>query len=81
MKSKDFFRITLLFLFLVTPLMVAAQGSYHDYEETEANITVRPALLESLEFRSLNFSRGGRATAVAQGQQRAFADVHVFVLQ
>ena len=41
-----------------------AQGSHFDYVEREANVVVSPKLLENIEFRSLNFSRGGRSTAV-----------------
>ncbi len=47
----------------VSPLV--AQGSSSDYEENEANVTVSPSLLEGMKFRLINFSRGGRATAVA----------------
>ena len=47
----------------VSPLV--AQGSSSDYEENEANVTVSPSLLEGMKFRSINFSRGGRSTAVA----------------
>jgi len=46
-----------------TPL--AAQGSHHDYEENEANVIISPSLLKGLKFRSLDFTRGGRSTAVA----------------
>ena len=63
MNPREFFRRAFLFIFLMAPVTVLAQGSHHDYEENEANVTVSPALLESLEFRALNFSRGGRATA------------------
>lgn len=68
MNPKEFFRRAFISIFVISlvaglaPVMLA-QGSHHDYEEKEANLTVDPTLLEDLEFRSLNFSRGGRATA------------------
>jgi photosystem II stability/assembly factor-like uncharacterized protein len=66
-------RLSWLFLVFVSALAFAfattgpvhAQGSHFDYEEIEANVTVRPELLEGLTYRSLEFSRGGRSTAVA----------------
>ncbi|REJ99386.1 MAG: glycosyl hydrolase [Acidobacteria bacterium] len=41
-----------------------AQGSAHDYE-TPAQPPLPAEFLDKLEFESLNFSRGGRSTAVA----------------
>ena len=59
-----FLALALFFTFAsVSPLV--AQGSSSDYEENEENVTVSPSLLEGMKFRSINFSRGGRATAVA----------------
>jgi len=54
---------------IVVCLLVGAgigfgQGSHHDYEESAANVTVDPATFESMEFRDVGFSRGGRSTAV-----------------
>jgi len=50
---------------LCTAALALPQGSHFDYEENEANVTVSQQLLHKLEFRSLEFSRGGRSTAVA----------------
>jgi photosystem II stability/assembly factor-like uncharacterized protein len=41
-----------------------AQGSSRDFQEDKANLTVPPEMIEGLKYRSLNFSRGGRSTAV-----------------
>ena len=48
---------------LFIPTFIFAQGSYHDYEETEANLVVDPALFDGIVFRDVGFSRGGRSTA------------------
>ena len=55
--------LTLFVTFSVNEL--TAQGSARDYVADEANETVPADLVEDLEFESLNFSRGGRSTAVA----------------
>ena len=44
---------------------LGAQGSARDYVADEAHETVPADLIDDLEFESLNFSRGGRSTAVA----------------
>ncbi|HXV61281.1 MAG TPA: glycosyl hydrolase, partial [Vicinamibacteria bacterium] len=44
--------------------LVLAQGSYRDYEVNEANVTVDPTLFEAMKYRGVEFSRGGRSTAV-----------------
>jgi len=59
---------------LVSVFPLIAQGSASDYEKNTANETVLPLLLEGMNFRSINFSRGGRSTAVAgvRGQSQVF---------
>jgi photosystem II stability/assembly factor-like uncharacterized protein len=41
-----------------------AQGSAHDHAAADADLAVDPARLKGFDFESLNFSRGGRVTAV-----------------
>ena len=48
---------------LLVPTLLFAQGSYHDYEENEANVIVDSSLFDGMEFRDVGFSRGGRSTA------------------
>jgi photosystem II stability/assembly factor-like uncharacterized protein len=54
----------LITMALGTQRILLAQGSYHDYEENAANVKVDPSLIDNLKFRDINFSRGGRSTAV-----------------
>ena len=62
MNKIQLFRLLLVSLIVgaVVPGAVAA-GTNTD----AANVVVEPKLLEGLQYRSLNFSRGGRSTAVA----------------
>ena len=68
-SSTTFGRILVLILFLGLALgfhqALLAQGSHRDYEANEANTVVSPSFIEGLKFRDINFSRGGRSTAVA----------------
>ncbi|HVS14159.1 MAG TPA: glycosyl hydrolase [Thermoanaerobaculia bacterium] len=50
-------------LLAAAPLL--AQGSAHDHAAADANLVVDPQRLAGFDFESLNFSRGGRSTAVA----------------
>ena len=51
---------------VLAPGAIWAQGSHRHYdEEDNTHVTVPRETLEGFEFRSLNFSRGGRSTAVA----------------
>ena len=55
----------IFFVSAALPQKLLAQGSHRDYEEIEANVTVSSSLLDGFSFRALDFSRGGRSTAVA----------------
>jgi len=66
MKSLHYVALSLaLAVGLIAPSQsLLAQGSYRDLQEDKANLTVAQEMVEGLKFRSLNFSRGGRSTAV-----------------
>ncbi|HUP24714.1 MAG TPA: glycosyl hydrolase [Thermoanaerobaculia bacterium] len=49
----------------LTGTAAATNGTARDYREDPANLAVSPELLKGFDFESLNFSRGGRVTAVA----------------
>jgi photosystem II stability/assembly factor-like uncharacterized protein len=63
-------RLSVLLFALVAAIGLAqaedasAQGSHRDYEENAENVTVDSGLYEAMEFRNVEFSRGGRSTAV-----------------
>ncbi len=64
--SKSARRLSVLAMLSALALATPAfpQGSAFDYEPSEANVTIPNEALAAFDFESLNFSRGGRSTAV-----------------
>ncbi|MFQ5789393.1 MAG: glycosyl hydrolase [Acidobacteriota bacterium] len=62
---RSLWQLTLFVALASGPSALQAQGSHRDLDQSEANVIVEPSLFEGLKYRSLEFSRGGRSTAVA----------------